>query len=278
MNFFDFFKPSKPAIPNAPKPKRDNLVVRVVKKLFAPRPKPAEEKPAPAPTPARTTQEQRAQMRANAEAEAMKRATNILIESLQHPDDAGWNEARRRAKEFIDRSTGLVGKGALQDKNRQRVAERYINDQLSTVEGIDERKESRRAQFNANMGTNFSGNQWDTVERILDSKSFKKLKELFVNIPPSELIALVMKPLSEGATVDSVERTVDVFSRENIPPEFDIFDKVVNMNDAQFMKFSEVVNVFNTETDFTRWDDHDIAEAFYSMAEGVIQDETLQNY
>lgn len=277
MAFFDFFKPRKPAIPNAPKPKQDNLITRAIKKLFAPRPKPAEEKPAPAPKPAHTTQEQRAQMRANAEAEAMRRATNILMESLQHPDDVGWNEARRRAKEYIDRSTKLVGKGALQDKNRQRAAERYINDQLSTAEGVDERKQMRRDTFNKNMGTNFSGDQWYTVESILDSKSFKKIQELYVNVPPSEIIALVMKPLSEGATVDNVVRSVDIFSRENIPPEFDIFDKVVNMNDDQFLKFSEEVNVFNSETDFARWDDHDIAEAFYSMAEGVMQDETLQN-
>lgn len=275
MAFLDFFRPKKAKQPTPAKKPAENLIQRI-KRFFTPAKKPKTET-TPAPPPAsHPTQKQRAQMRANAEQEAMRKATNILLESLNHPDDAGWQEARRRAKEYIDKSTNLAGKGPLQDKNRQRIAERYVEDILSTPEGVDERKEARRAQFNANMGSNFSGDQWDTVEKILNSKSFKKLHELFSSYKPSEIITMITDPLSSGATVANVERSVDLFSREQIPPEMDLFNMAVNLNDTQFERAAEDIAFWNRETDTSQMDEHEIGEYMFSMFERVRQDETLQ--
>lgn len=177
------------------------------------------------------------------EKEALQKAMNILLEAEEHPDDASWNVAREKALIYINKSQRLVGGGQLQRKNRRRAADTYIENAYSTPEGVAAIKKKKLDTFNSNFGFDLSAEEADTIGKIMQDPSFKKLMEQF-SAMYDVIIGMVGDEVSKNVDPDRIRGALDMWSYAGIEPDFENFANVTALNNEQFRQLdAEIRNL-----------------------------------
>ena len=210
-------------------------IKKAVSYIFGMRPK---ETPQPPP--------QTQQPKTGDEASALRRAVEMLIEAEKHAGDPTYEQARENALVYINKSQRLAGVGATQSGNRRYIAERYINDELSSAEGVEARKERMLDTFNANFGFDLSREQADTVGELMKSSSFKKLMETYKE-KYDILIEMVGDNVELGVDPVRLEKQLTIWQENYINPEYDDFQKVTALSDEDFDKMYTQINEYNEE-------------------------------
>lgn len=180
------------------------------------------------------------------EAAALRRAVEMLIESSQHAGDATYEQARREALVYINKTQQLADKGPTQSGNRRYIADRYLRSELSTSRGITQRKNRKLQTFNANFGFSLSETQADTVSSLMESPSFKKLMETYKE-RYDIIIGMVGDQIEQGIDPVRVEQALDLWQTVGIEPDFDVFAKVSELSTDDFRELREELLIYNEE-------------------------------
>lgn len=201
--------------------------------------KPKAEPPSPSIEVNLSKGEKRRASMLSAEAEATKRALEVIQHAMENPDDATARQAKQKAIEYLNRNKELEGKGRLQDANRETIAQRWIESDLSSVEGQERRKARQLEQFNRNFGLNLSEATWDTMDKIMETPAFQKQKEL---------LGFQYETLFE-AVGDAVEKNIDPVRIEQLlelytnvgADDYELFADLTELSDIAFTNFTEDV-------------------------------------
>lgn len=181
------------------------------------------------------------------EAEALRRATEILITAEEHAGDAIYERARQEALTYINKSQRLAGLGKQQRGNRIRIAERYLKSELSSAAGIDDRKQRKLEIFNSNFGLDLSESQAQTVGKLMESTSFKKLMETFKE-RYDILIGMVGQQVEEGVDPERISAALDLWQGAGLDPDFTDFAKVTDLSNDDFLSLQEDLTLLNEES------------------------------
>ena len=206
---------------------RQNLLQRIFKR-----------KPAPQP--------EAPQLRQQTEAEALRAAVEMLIQSEQHPGDATYEQARNAALVYINKSQKLAEKGDTQKGNRRIIAEKYLKKDISSPEGVEQRKRQKLDIFNANFGFDLTQDQADTVGQLMESDSFKKLMETYKE-RYDILIGMVGDQVELGVDPIRIEQMLDMWQQADIEPDFSEFANVAALSAEEFTSLREEIMLYNEE-------------------------------
>ena len=182
----------------------------------------------------------------SAESDALRKATEMLIQSEQHPDDATWNAARNKALLYINKSQKLAEKGPRQTGNRRGIAERYMEDQLATAAGVEQRKADKLQIFNSNFGFDLSQDQAQTVGKLMESPSFQKLMETYKE-RYDILIGMLGDQIEQGIDPVRVESAINFWQENNLEPDFADFAKVTELPAEDYNALLSDVAFYNEE-------------------------------
>ena len=169
----------------------------------------------------------------NAEQEATNRALDMIRYAMENPDDNTAQLAKNKAIEYLNRNKELQGKGDLQDWNRQQIAERWIQSDLSSVEGQAARKEKQLDQFNKNMGTTLNQDTWKTTESIINTPAFQKQLELLGG-QYKLLYETVGDAVEKNVDPVRIEKTLDLYTAVGAD-DYELFSEIMSM-DADYFK------------------------------------------
>ena len=181
------------------------------------------------------------------EADALRRAVEMVIEANQHPGDATYDQAKQDALVYINKSQKLAEKGATQSGNRKYIAGRYLKSELSTPEGVADRKARKLAVFNANFGFDLSEEEADVVGQIMKSSSFKKLMEMY-RAMYDIIIGMVGDQVEAGIDPVRIEQSLDLWVQMGIEPEFNDFAALTELPTQVFVKLQNEILQYNEET------------------------------
>lgn len=183
----------------------------------------------------------------SAEARALRAATEMLITASQHPGDATYEYARREALVYIEKSQKLLEKGKTQSGNREFVAKKYLDREISSEKGVQARKARKLQTFNANFGFQLTESQADTVGQLMESTSFKKLMETFRE-KYDILIGMVGDQIEKGIDPVRVEQTLDLWQQVGIEPDFSDFARATELQTDEFNAMREDLLIYNEES------------------------------
>lgn len=147
-----------------------------------------------------------------AEIEAYKRALWAIDQGIQNPEDGIALAGMEKAREYLNRSAALAGKGKLQNWNRQQMAERWIASDYSTKTGQKDLQDRRLETFNANFGINLSKSQYNSMRGMIHSPAFQKLLEVNRNLYQA-IYNMVGEQIEKGADPVRLEQVLDLFAR-----------------------------------------------------------------
>ena len=194
------------------------------------------------------------------EAEALKAAIDMIIEASQHTGDPTYDKAREEALVYINKSQNLTNKGATQTGNRRYIADRYLKSELSTAQGVEQRKERMLETFNANFGFDLTRDQAATVGQLMKSDSFKKLMEQYRE-KYDIIIGMVGDNIELGADPVRIEQQLDLWQQVGIEPDFSAFQNVTALDNEDFQALREEMLIYNEESiyadDYQRREDLD---------------------
>ena len=203
----------------------------------------------------------------SAEMGALRQATDILIQSEMHPDDATWRAARNAALLYINKSQKLADKGATQTGNRRGVAERYMENELSTPAGVEQRKADKLRVFNSNFGFDLSMEQADTVGKLMESASFQKLMETYKE-RYDILIGMIGDQIEQGIDPIRVESAINFWQTYNLEPDFADFAKVTELSTEDYNAMLEEAALYREES--SHGDEIEDTAAIYGIMGGFI--------
>lgn len=203
----------------------------------------------------------REKARQRAEQEAYDRALWAIQNAMENPDDLTAQLAKDKAIEYLNRSKDLSKKGSLQDANRETIARRWIESELSSKEGQEERFNRQLETFNNNFNIKLTRDTYKTMKNIMDTPSFKKLLEQ--NRGMYELIfGTVGDQVEAGVDPKRIEQTLEVFSRFGMD-SFETFKDITDLPTESYRDLMEDINLLEESAFF---DEFDRKEAF----EGVL--------
>lgn len=214
-----------------------------------------------AETPTATKSAIREKARQKAEQEAYDRALWAIQNAMQNPDDLTAQLAKDKAIEYLNRSKDLSKRGSLQDANRETIARRWIESELSSKEGQEARFNRQLDTFNNNFNIKLTRDTYKTMKAIMDTPSFKKLLEQ--NRGMYELIfGTVGDQVEAGVDPKRIEQTLEVFSRFGMD-SFETFKDITDLPTESYRDLMEDINLLEESAFF---DEYDRREAF----EGVL--------
>lgn len=181
------------------------------------------------------------------EADALKAAIDMIIKASEHTGDPTYDKAREEALVYINKSQNLTNKGATQTGNRRYIADRYLKSELSTAEGVEQRKERLLEAFNANFGFDLTRDQADTVGQLMKSDSFKKLMEQYRE-KYDIIIGMVGDNIELGADPVRIEQQLDLWQQVGMEPDFSAFQNVTALDNEDFQALREELLIYNEET------------------------------
>lgn len=192
------------------------------------------------------------------EADALRAAIDMIIKASEHTGDPTYEKAREDALVYINKSQNLTNKGATQTGNRRYIADRYLKNELSTPEGVEQRKERMLETFNANFGFDLTRDQADTVGQLMKSDSFKKLMEQYRE-KYDIIIGMVGDNIELGADPVRIEQQLDLWQQVGIEPDFSVFQNVTALDTEDFQALREEMLIYNEESihadDYQRLED-----------------------
>ena len=192
------------------------------------------------------------------EADALRAAIDMIIKASEHSGDPTYDKAREEALVYINKSQNLTNKGAKQSGNRRYIADRYLNSELSTGEGVERRKERMLETFNANFGFDLTREQADTVGQLMKSDSFKKLMEQYRE-KYDIIIGMVGDNIELGADPVRIEQQLDLWQQVGLEPDFSAFQNVTALDAEAFQALREEMVIYNEESvladDYQRQED-----------------------
>ena len=192
------------------------------------------------------------------EADALRAAIDMIIKASEHTGDPTYDKAREEALVYINKSQNLTNKGATQSGNRRYIADRYLKSELSTTEGVEQRKDRMLETFNANFGFDLSRDQADTVGQLMKSDSFKKLMEQYRE-KYDIIIGMVGDNIELGADPVRIEQELDLWQLVGMEPDFSIFQNVTALDTEEFQALREDLLIYNEESiyadDYQRQED-----------------------
>ena len=243
-----------------------------VKNLFKRKQEPAQ------PEPPKTPQQIRQEKRINAETEALRRALWAIQNAINKPEDRTAQNARRQAIEYLSRAEHLKGKGTLQDWNRQKIAERFIESDYSTATGQEDLKRKKLDTFNQNFGFDLTRAQAEKVGQIMDTSSYKKLLE-----KNKEMYDVIIQAVGDAIDnrVDPVriENTLSYLEKVDIVPEFNDFTKLMQLSDSEYEVFSQEAAEITSrkmlfDQDYQRRE-NDFNDLILKAVKGELEDATI---
>lgn len=181
------------------------------------------------------------------EADALRAAIDMIIKASEHSGDPTYDKAREEALVYINKSQNLTNKGATQSGNRRYIADRFLNSELSTPEGVERRKERMLETFNANFGFDLTREQADTVGQLMKSDSFKKLMEQYRE-KYDIIIGMVGDNIELGADPVRIEQQLDLWQQVGLEPDFSVFQNVTALDSADFQALREEMLIYNEES------------------------------
>lgn len=181
------------------------------------------------------------------EAQALKAAIDMIIKASEHTGDPTYDKAREEALVYINKSQNLTNKGATQTGNRRYIADRYLKSELSTAEGVEQRKDRMLETFNANFGFDLTRQQADTVGQLMKSDSFKKLMEQYRE-KYDIIIGMVGDNIELGADPVRIEQQLDLWQQVGIEPDFSAFQNVTALDNEDFQALREDLLIYNEES------------------------------
>lgn len=192
------------------------------------------------------------------EADALRAAIDMIIKASEHTGDPIYDKAREEALVYINKTQNLTNKGATQSGNRRYIADRYLKSELSTAEGVEQRKERMLETFNANFGFDLTRQQADTVGQLMKSDSFKKLMEQYRE-KYDIIIGMVGDNIELGADPVRIEQQLDLWQQVGIEPDFSVFQNVTALDTEDFQALREEMLIYNEESiyadDYQRQED-----------------------
>lgn len=192
------------------------------------------------------------------EADALRAAIDMIIKASEHTGDPTYDKAREEALVYINKSQNLTNKGATQSGNRRYIADRYLKSELSTAQGVEQRKERMLETFNANFGFDLTRDQADTVGQLMKSDSFKKLMEQYRE-KYDIIIGMVGDNIELGADPVRIEQQLDLWQQVGIEPDFSVFQNVTALDTEDFQALREEMLIYNEESvyadDYQRQED-----------------------
>lgn len=208
------------------------------------------------PEPPMGTTSVRKKVMISAETEAQRRAMEVIRVSGLHPNDKTYDLARRKAVEYLTRAGKLEGGGKLQNANRYNVAKRYIDYELSTPEGISERKQKKREVFDANFNLELSDRQHETMEKLMASDSFEQLMELHRS-KYEILIGMAADAVQKNVNTRRVQKALEMWEGAYLEPDFDAFRQVVDLDSETWNKLMDDLEEKSGTIAWKRGDDID---------------------
>ena len=251
MAFIDrirnFFKPKEERQILQPKEEPKQRWLTRLQNFFKPKEEPQILEPKEQPLP-----------KTGREADALKAAIDMIIKASEHTGDPTYDKAREEALVYINKSQNLTNKGATQTGNRRYIADRYLKSELSTAEGVEQRKERMLETFNANFGFDLSREQADTVGQLMKSDSFKKLMEQYRE-KYDIIIGMVGDNIELGADPVRIEQQLDLWQQVGMEPDFAAFQNVTALDNEDFQALREDLLIYNEESiyadDYQRQED-----------------------
>lgn len=245
-----------------------------VKNLFRRKPETAPQEPPKSP------QQIRQEKRINAETEAQRRALWAIQNAINKPDDRTAQNARRQAIEYLSRAEHLKGKGTLQDWNRQKIAERFIESDYSTATGQEEIKRKKLETFNQNFGFDLTRGEAKKVSEIMETSSYKKLLE-----KNKEMYDVIIQGI--GDAIDNrvdplrIEGFLSILEKVDMVLQFDDFSKVLQLSDNEYKRFNkEATKIANRKVLFDQdyqQRENDFNDLILKALKGELaEDETIQ--
>jgi hypothetical protein len=181
------------------------------------------------------------------EADALRAAIDMIIKAGEHTGDPTYDKAREEALVYINKSQNLTNKGATQTGNRRYIADRYLKSELSTAQGVEQRKERMLETFNANFGFDLTREQADTVGQLMKSDSFKKLMEQYRE-KYDIIIGMVGDNIELGADPVRIEQQLDLWQQVGMEPDFSAFQNVTALDNEDFQALREEMLIYNEES------------------------------
>lgn len=199
-----------------------------------------------------------------AEIEAYKRALWAIDQGIQNPENGVAQVGMDKAREYLNRSAALAGKGKLQNWNRQQMAQRWIESDYSSKVGQEDLQDRKLDTFNANFGINLSKSQYNAMRGMIHSPAFQKLLEMHRNMY-REIYNMVGEAIEKGTDPVRIEQTLDVYVRSGVG-NFEDFAGIIQLSSEDFHNFyTESGELFESFT-YEDSDDIDRLDMFEGMA------------
>jgi hypothetical protein len=189
---------------------------------------------------------ERQKIRLDLEEKARQRAIWAIDNYQQNPDSYVAKLARDQAQQYLNRSAALAGKGPLQDWNRQKMAERWIDSDYSTETGQTAMSERMLQTFNANFGMDLTPEVYEnTMKGIINSDTFQKALDINRNLY-AVIFGMVGDEASAGTDARRIEQTLDLFNRSGVNT-YEYFKDIAGLNSNLFNELAaESSELFNT--------------------------------
>lgn len=232
-----------------------------IQNIFIPTIVPEEEEATPVRRPARSSAIRKKAMQEK-EREAFQRALWMIQYAMENPENATAQRAKDKAITYMNKSKELTGKGNLQDWNRQVIAQKLINDKMSTKEGQEAIFKESLYQMNRNLNIKLTPDTYNTLKNITNTDSFKKMMELGKTYY-KEIYGAVADQVDTGTDPARIEQTLDLFTRVGMD-DFETFGDIVNMDPENYSLFYENVyeKIYDANPDLV-----DIPEVFNNILE-----------
>lgn len=202
--------------------------------------------------PQQTAGQRRQHLMQNAEQKASQQALWAIQNAINNPQDATAQEGRKKAVEYLSRSENLKKRGKLQDWNRQQIAERWLQSDLATEKGQQERKEKKLEVFNQNFNINLNAEQADMLADLMQSDTYQQLIETYEGIY-RELIQAMGEAIEVGIDTIKMERSMNMFLNYQLQPDFNSFRQVLDLSEEEFNSLE--MDLLQTEDSIFAQDD-----------------------
>lgn len=187
----------------------------------------------PQKPPQQTAGQRRQQLMQDAEQKASQQALWAIQNAINNPQDKTAQEGRRKAVEYLNRAEQLKKRGKLQDWNRQQMAERWLQSDLASERGQQDRKEKKLEVFNQNFNIDLNEEQADMLADLMQSDTYQQLAETYEGIY-GDIIQAMGEAIDVGTDPLKLERSMNLFINYQLQPDFNSFRQVLYLSEEEF--------------------------------------------
>ena len=202
--------------------------------------------PAPAPAPELPGQPKHQAEMVTAATQANERAFWAIQYATEHPEDRVAQKAAEEATTYLSRVNRLR-KDKKQYWNAAKVAERYLQSDLTTQAGQEKYKRESLDRFNQQFDINLDQRQYDKFYDLTQTDSYKKMLEKH-NEKYREVIQMVSDAYEDEKNPLQMEKALDLLVKIDVDPDIETFAAIMELQEDQFSAFYREAMDYADET------------------------------